>query len=428
MDRAIIESLFDLDFYKLTMQQVQCLLHPDAWVKLRFKCRTKGVNLPGVIPVDALREQLAMLRNLRVSKSELGFLRESQFIPCGMFREEYLTFLSKLRLPEITVAVDGNEFVIESEGRWPVATLVETLVLSIINEMYNYYQLQNHGKNERDELWPFGYKMLARKIRGLIMSDLRESLIPQCIVEFGTRRRESRAWQREVTMMMSADIPHLFAGTSNVRLAMELGLRPVGTYAHEMDMVYSRLFGNSDRAILQSHERMMDDWFEIYGEPLSIALSDTYGTPHFLNTMGEERAYKWRGIRHDSGPWKAFGNQRVLPFYTRYGIDPKTKVIVWSDGLKPEVVDAINDEFGQRIGCLYGWGTNLTNDFGPAAQAEFGVRPLSIVMKAVESNFLPTVKLSDNPAKAIGPTDVVERFQRIFGYDPADFAYEECVY
>jgi len=428
MDRTVIESLFDLDFYKLTMQQLQFLLHSDALVKLGFTCRTKGVNLPGVIPVEALREQLAHLRDLRVSQAELEFLRESANIPRGMFVEEYLNFMATLQLPEITVEVVGDEFRIEAEGPWPVVTLVETLVLSTVNEMYNYYQLQERGLDEREELWPLGYQVLSGKIRDLVLGGLQDSLIPQCIVEFGTRRRESRAWQREVTMMMSGEMPHLFAGTSNVRLAIDLDLRPIGTYAHEMDMVYSRLFGDSDEAILHSHDQMMSDWWNLYGAPLSIALSDTYGTPHFLRTMTEEQARNWRGLRHDSGPWEAFGTQRVLPFYKRYGIDPESKVIVWSDGLSPNVVDAINDEFGQRVGCLYGWGTNLTNDFGPDAKATFGVRPLSIVMKAVASMGLPTCKLSDNIAKACGPRDVVERFQHIFGYNPDDFEFEELVY
>ncbi len=427
MDRTIIESLFDLDFYKLTMQQLQYLRHPSARVKLRFKCRTRGVNLPEVIPVGALREQLDHLRELRVTDEELSFLRHSRYIPHGMFRDRYLEFLGNLQLPEIILGVSGNDFIIESEGEWPVVTLTETLVLSVVNEMYNHYQLKEHGRDERDELWPLGYRVLADKIQLLAMSRLSDALVSNCLIEFGTRRRESRAWQREVTMMMSGEIPHIFAGTSNVHLAMELGLRPVGTFAHEMDMVYSRLFGDSDDDIRRSHGRMMLDWWELYGEPLSVALTDTYGTDFFFRDMLPSQVRNWLGLRHDSGPWKPFG-EKVVSFYKRHDVDPKCKTVVWSDGLSPEVILAINEEFGRHIKCKYGWGTNLTNDFGSAAQDRFGVRPLSIVMKVVESNFLPTVKLSDNPAKAIGPTDTIARFQRVFGYNPDNFQYEECVY
>ena len=38
-----------------------------------------------------------------------------------------------------------------------------------------------------------------------------------------------------------------------------------------------------------------------------------------------------------------------------------------------------------------------------------------MICKAVSANGRPTVKLSDNPAKAIGPADQVERYKRVFG-------------
>jgi nicotinate phosphoribosyltransferase len=120
--------------------------------------------------------------------------------------------------------------------------------------------------------------------------------------------------------------------------------------------------------------------------------------------------------------------EKALNFYTNRGIDPKTKTIVWSDGLTPETILAIDQTFGRRIRCVYGWGTNLTNDLGTLALDKYGIRPLSIVVKVIESNGRPTVKLSDNPAKAIGQREEIERFQRIFGYHPEDYTYTECVY
>ena len=41
--------------------------------------------------------------------------------------------------------------------------------------------------------------------------------------------------------------------------------------------------------------------------------------------------------------------------------------------------------------------------------------PFSLVCKAVSANGRPTVKLSDNPAKAVGPADQVARYKRVFG-------------
>ena len=55
---------------------------------------------------------------------------------------------------------------------------------------------------------------------------------------------------------------------------------------------------------------------------------------------------------------------------------------------------------------------------------EVGFEPLSLVVKA--ANGTPTVKLSDNLAKATGRAEDIERFKRIFGYTGEN--YEECRY
>jgi nicotinate phosphoribosyltransferase len=41
--------------------------------------------------------------------------------------------------------------------------------------------------------------------------------------------------------------------------------------------------------------------------------------------------------------------------------------------------------------------------------------PCSLVCKAVAANGRPTVKLSDNPEKAMGPADEIARYKRVFG-------------
>jgi nicotinate phosphoribosyltransferase len=426
MDAPIITSLLDLDFYKLTMQQLAFVYHPDIRVKFGFVCRTKNAGLSQVIPLSVLRAQFDHLQSLRFLEREIDFLRASKFIPSGLFQDEYLKHLQTYQLPKITVEVAGDGFRIEVEGRWSEKTLWETLVLSIVNELYNFYQLKSRGL-AFDAPLADGRAVLAEKIRALCTSDLRRSLQPQCIVEFGTRRRFSASWQAYVTEQLAQELPELFVGTSNVNLALRLGMRPIGTFAHELDMVYSRLYGDRDLDIRLSHSYMLQDWWALYGEALSIALTDTCGTNAFFRDFSLGQARDWRGLRHDSGPWRVFG-EKALSFYTDRGIDPKTKTIVWSDGLTPETILAIDQTFGRRIRCVFGWGTNLTNDFGTLALDKYGIRPLSIVVKVIESNGRPTVKLSDNPAKAIGPREEIERFQRIFGYRPEDYTYTECVY
>ena len=62
----------------------------------------------------------------------------------------------------------------------------------------------------------------------------------------------------------------------------------------------------------------------------------------------------------------------------------------------------------------FGWGTMLTNDFKGLADDD-ALAPFSLVCKAVSANGRPTVKLSDNPNKAMGPTAEIDRYKQVFG-------------
>jgi nicotinate phosphoribosyltransferase len=66
------------------------------------------------------------------------------------------------------------------------------------------------------------------------------------------------------------------------------------------------------------------------------------------------------------------------------------------------------------VRLTYGWGTLLTNDFSGLVDGD-ALAPFSLVCKAVEADGRPTVKLSDNPEKAMGPKREVERYKRVFG-------------
>ena len=58
--------------------------------------------------------------------------------------------------------------------------------------------------------------------------------------------------------------------------------------------------------------------------------------------------------------------------------------------------------------------TLLTNDFRGLV-ADDALAPFSLVCKAVAANGRPTVKLSDNPEKAMGPEAEIARYKRVFG-------------
>lgn len=401
--QPIITSLLDTDFYKFTMGLLVFLKYPNVPVTYAFKNRTTSISLVDIIDETELREQLEVVRTLRFSKSELHYLRGTNEYGQRMFTEEYLEFLATLQLPEFYLEKDGGEYRLEFSGKWSEAIYWETIALSIINELYFRNKTKKAGvtKFDQETIIARAKIKLANKISNL------QKYPDITITDFGTRRRYSRDWQYYIVEVLKAELGNQFLGSSNVRAAMDHGLLPMGTSAHEMYMVMSGIMHNSDDDIRASHSQCLHDWWSLYGWGLSIALTDTYGTDFFFRDFNSVQARNWKGLRHDSGDPIIFG-EKAIAFYKGHGIDPMEKLLIFSDGLDVETIIKIANHFRDKIKVSFGWGTNLTNDLF--------FKPLSLVVKATEANGHGTVKLSDNLAKAIGDSDDIERFKRIFGH------------
>lgn len=231
------------------------------------------------------------------------------------------------------------------------------------------------------------------------------------IAEFGTRRHFSLRWQNHVLSELANRCPENLVGTSNVALAREHDIKPIGTFAHEMPMVFAALADVRGESIRDSHQDFLNKWQDRYGEDLSVALTDTFGTDFFFADFTKAQSEEWRGVRHDSGDPFVFG-ERLIEFYANQGIDPQTKTVVFSDGLDIDQIVQLQKQFGKRMNVMFGWGTTLTNDLG--------LKPLNIVMKATHATDTllgrgaDTVKLSDAAGKHTGPEAQVARYQDIF--------------
>ncbi len=413
----ILTSLADVDFYKLTMMQLYFLKHRTVRGKYGFKNRTVRVPLGQKLDIDELRRQLEHGRGLGFTDREIDELATVSRQRGGLFRQDFLEFLRTVRLSPITVelSADGTQLVIETEEAPLVeAMLWETLVMNVVNRMYFLDKMREEGKTEEDA-WAEGDRRLTAKITKLKDALARGIRVP--FIDFGTRRRWSLGWQEHVLRRLMAEVPELLMGTSNALLAMTLGIPAVGTMAHECDMAYQGIYRAEDDAAgrLVSHEILLDDWTEIYGDTLSVALSDTYGSEYFFRTFGADRAAYWKGLRQDSGDVYGWGT-RFLEFYRSFGIDPKTKSGVFSDGLDVEKMITLTKRFGELMNILFGWGTDLMNDMG--------FDPISIVVKLIRCAGHWLVKLSDNLTKATGPADAVERITALARY--TNTASEEC--
>ena len=414
----IVRSRLEPDFYKFTMGQLIWRKYRDVETTFSFRNRTSQARLGEVVDVGELREQLDHARSLMHTNSELHYLRGTNEYQQRMFDEEYLEFLRGLRLPDYEIERRDGDLRLEFTGRWAEVTYWETIALSIVNEIYSRTLLRSRSKFEQEVIFAEGTRRLRDKIavlRGrpeIVFSD------------FGTRRRFSGAWQHYIVETLTAELnggssQGQFLGTSNTYAAMMAGVVPMGTAAHELPMVIAGIAdrGDADPAWLRRAQRqVIDDWWEQYDWGLSIFLPDTFGTDFFFDVVTGDDLRRWKGFRWDSGDLFDFG-ERVIRAYDAAGIDSKDKMLVASDALDLPVILAAHERFNGRLRMSYGWGTGLTNDLLDNVTIDgrwYG--PMSLVVKPTRANGRGLVKLSDNPAKAVGESADVERYKRAAEY------------
>ena len=379
----IITSLLDTDLYKFTMMQVVLHQFPGAQVEYRFKCRNEGIELAS--HVQEIREEIRALCSLHFQESELNYLRSLRFI-----KSDFVDFLGLFRLNEKYITVTPlltGEIEIVIVGPWLHTILFEIPVLAIVNEAY-------FRNTQTVPDFVEGRKRLDVKIgqlRAEGLSDLK-------IADYGTRRRFSRAWHEEVVRVLSARLgthqspgagramPGQLAGSSNVQLAMKLGLTPLGTMAHE----YLQACQALGPRLRDSQTYAFESWAREYRGDLGIALSDVYGMSAFLRDFDMYFCKLFDGARHDSGDPFEWG-ERMLHHYAQNRVDPHTKTLIFSDGLTIPRTIELYQQFRGRCQLAFGVGTNLTNDLG--------YDPLQIVIKMVRCNGQPVAKLSDTPSK-----------------------------
>ena len=402
----IVRSLIDTDFYKLLMCQSIFRNKPDTNVVFSVINRSKHVRLADIIDEGELREQLDHVRSLSLTRGESTWLRGNTFYgKRQMFRSDFMEWFEGMRLPAYHLEKRDGQYELTFEGKWPEVMLWEIPALTVIMELRSRAILGKLGKFELQVLYARAMTRVWEKIERLRAIDgLR-------IADFGTRRRHSFLWQDWCVQAMHEGLGSKFTGTSNCRIAMRRDIEAIGTNAHELPMVYSAL-ANTDAELAQAPYQVLEDWQEEHDGNLRIMLPDTYGTVGFLKNAPNWLA-SWTGIRIDSGD-PATGAETAIRWWKERGEDPLNKLVIFSDGLDVEQIETLGRQFAGRVKVSFGWGTMLTNDFRDLVPGD-GLAPFSIVCKALSANGRPTVKLSDNPAKAMGPAAEIARYKRVVG-------------
>jgi nicotinate phosphoribosyltransferase len=402
----IVRSLTDTDFYKLLMCQSIFRNSPDTNVTFSLINRSKAIRLADLIDEGELREQLDHVRSLSLTRGESTWLRGNTFYgKRQMFRSDFMEWFEALRLPPYHLSKRDGQYELTFEGKWPEVMLWEIPALSVLMELRSRAVTRGMGKFELQVLYARAMARLWEKIDRLrAIKGLR-------IADFGTRRRHSYLWQDWAVQAMMEGLPSAFIGTSNCAIARHHDIEAIGTNAHELPMVYSAL-ADTDADLRQAPYKVLADWHEEHDGNLRIILPDTYGTEGFLAGAPDWLA-GWTGIRIDSGD-PATGAETAIRWWKERGEDPTTKLVIFSDGLDVDQIETLHRQFVGRVKVSFGWGTLLTNDFRGFVPDD-ALSPFSLVCKAVSANGRPTVKLSDNPNKAMGPKAEVERYKRVFG-------------
>ncbi|WP_424178362.1 nicotinate phosphoribosyltransferase [Yoonia sp. TsM2_T14_4] len=402
----IVRSLIDTDFYKLLMCQSVFRNHPDTQVTFSLINRTKTIRLADLVDEGELREQLDHIRSLRLTRGESTWLRGNTFYgKRQMFTPAFMTWFENLQLPPYHLEKIDGQYELTFEGSWPEVMLWEIPALAVIMELRSRAVLKTLGRFELQVLYARAMTKLWEKVEDLRhIPDLR-------LADFGTRRRHSYLWQDWCVQAMMEGLGANFTGTSNCRIAMQREIEAIGTNAHELPMVYAAL-ADSDEALRHAPYAVLADWQEEHDGNLRIILPDTFGSKGFLDRAPDWLA-GWTGIRVDSGD-PAAGAETAIAWWQSRGEDPRQKLVIFSDGLDVAKIIELHQQFAGRVRVSFGWGTMLTNDF-KGLVADDALAPFSLVCKAVSANGRPTVKLSDNPNKAMGPLDEIARYKRVFG-------------
>jgi nicotinate phosphoribosyltransferase len=411
----IVRTLLDTDFYKFLMLQMIWRLKPETRVTFKLKNRSPSIRLADTITESDLIEQLDHAREVRFQKNELIWLAGNSFYgKARIFHPEFIEYLASFRLPPYELSIRGGDFELCFPGLWRETTMWEIPALAILNELRARAAMRHMSRFELDILYARAKTKLWSKVERL-RALAHEG--PLKLSDFGTRRRHGFLWQRWCVEALKEGISQNFIGTSNVKLAMDLSLEAIGTNAHELPMVYAALAENDD-ALRHAPFKVLEDWAKLYDGNLRILLPDTFGTTNFL-AAAPDWAAAWTGARPDSKPPIEAADE-LIAWWKQRGQDPAKKLIVLSDAMTIDSIEASVRHLRGRALVSIGWGTNLTNDFAGCVPHGAGtdLSPPSLVCKVSEVEGRPAVKLSDNPNKFLGPEEEIARYVRIFGYRP----------
>ena len=376
----MILSILDTDLYKFSTSNAYFQLYPLAEGTFTFNDRSKEVYDEDFI--SELKDAFTALAALRLSDEEFQYVRSRIRYIAGNYWEWLRGF--RFEADKIQCGLDEEGHLqIEVTDLLYKVTLYEVPVLALVAELRNRRNGLSPDFDKAMQL--LDAKLEIAKSDGLYFS------------EFGTRRRFSPELHESVVRRIGEKCPEYCTGTSNVHFARLFDMSPVGTLPHEWMMFHSGVFGYKRANYLG-----LEDWIKVYDGALGTALVDTFTTASFLRTLTLKQAKLLDGFRQDSGDEREIGDM-IIARLQEFGIDPNTKILVFSNALDFKKYREVAAYFKGRIKVSAGIGTNLTCDPGID-----GYRAANIVMKlsrcrmSAKDPWEKVIKISDDKGKHMG--------------------------
>ena len=383
-NKNMIKSILDTDIYKFSMSYAYFKLYPLAEGTFKFNDRNKESWKEHPEILETLKMELYKASDLSLTEEEKNWcIDHIPYIP-GSYWEWLSTFKFD---PSLINCWLDEEGILQCEvtDKMYKVSLYEILILATWAEIRNSWLKSN------------GYPFYIDKAKEIITEKIdfaNRNQIP--FSEFGTRRRYSSA-VHEMILDVIKEKSLTCTGTSNVFYAMKYGMKPQGTTAHEFYQMHAALFGYK-----RANYLALEDWIKVYDGALGTALVDTYTTKSFLRTLTRKQALLLQGFIPDSGDEYKVGNM-IISRLKEFGIDPRSKVIVFSNALDFDKAKDIYEYFNGRCIVAFGIGTNLTCDTGIP-----DFKPANIVMKLSKCRMSPKdpwencIKISDDFGKHMG--------------------------
>lgn len=396
MSKQIINSLLDNDLYTFSVCFFYLSKFQRAEGQYEFIDRNKTIYPVGF--AEKVTEQIKLMENISITDEECDFMREK----CLYLPSWFFTFLKgyKFDSNEVSVSQDSDGHLsIKIIGKLWKTVFWEVPILAMISELY--HEMTDDFVNYDYEL---EYNKSYNKIKKMSENGVN-------FMEFGSRRRASYDHQK---MVIQSFIDYgktnnsTLQGSSNVHFCKLFNIKPLGTMSHQIISAIASFYGP-----LEANNTTMNLWEEVYDSQLGTYLYDTFTRKVFLDNFSLKNAKLFSGLRVDSGDnYEAY--EDIKNKYESFGIDPKTKNIIFSNGLNIDDAISLHNDINGEMNDSYGIGTTLSCDID-------NVKPSNMVIKLTSSRitekreFRNCVKLSDDYGKYTGNLDTVNLYKGMLG-------------